>query len=349
MFSTNRRCSVSTKSSIYEIEKSRIVTKGGNFNVRLDNVGKRIIQNYFRDAFTTLIDAKWRWSLLIFVMGFMITWLTFALLYWMSSYLHGDTLDSYEEGIHGHPPCISNVYDFTSAFLFSVETQHTIGYGYRGTTEECPYVMFFVFAQFIVGVGVQCLTAALVFTKLLRSKNRGGSIMFSKRACLGVVDGKWRLMVRVGDFRKSKLLGAKTLGYLIKRHISETGEEYFEKVNVDFRSESGSEMLTLLWPAVIYHTIDQNSPLWPTDNLHNFSGFSELILILEGVIESTSRVVQVRTSFIPEEIHIGFKFTSISPQVDMEGKYSCSYYDLDTICPVISGTPARKRKHCSHC
>ncbi|KAK3091747.1 hypothetical protein FSP39_022312 [Pinctada imbricata] len=327
----------------YSEDKSRIVTKSGNFNVRLNNVNSRILHNYLKDAFTTLVDAKWRWSILIFILGFMITWLFFALLYWLFSYLHGDTSDSYVEGIYGYPPCMSNVYDFSTAFLFSLETQHTIGYGSRATTTECPHVVILVFTQFIVGIGVQCLTAALVFSKLLRSKRRGGTVMFSQKACLGIVDGKWRLMIRVGDFRRSKLLGVKAICYLVKRSFTASREEYFEKVDVDFKSESGSEFLTLLWPAVIYHTIDQNSPLWPPERLQSFNEFSELIVNLEGVIESTSRVVQVRTSYIPTEVRYGYKFQNISPQVDVDGKYSCSYFDLNTMCPVLN-TPGRKRR-----
>jgi hypothetical protein len=42
-------------------------------------------------------------------------------------------------------------------------------------TTECPHIVLTVFLQFIFGIGVQCLTAALVFSKLIRSKRRGDS------------------------------------------------------------------------------------------------------------------------------------------------------------------------------
>lgn len=35
----------------------------------------------------------------------------------------------------GWKPCVYNILSFTSCFLFSIETQHTIGYGVRTTTE----------------------------------------------------------------------------------------------------------------------------------------------------------------------------------------------------------------------
>ncbi|XP_062586172.1 ATP-sensitive inward rectifier potassium channel 11-like [Saccostrea cucullata] len=321
-------------------DKWRLVSKNGNYRVRLENVDTGILKNYIRDAFTTLLDAKWRWILLIFVMGFILTWTIFACFYLLFSYINGDTVDSYD-----HDPCITNVYDFTTAFLFSVETQHTIGYGSRASTPHCPHVVFLVFLQFIIGIGVQCLTAALVFTKLQRSKKRGDAIIFSQQACIGIVDGKWQLMVRVGDFRRSHLVDVIGKGKLIKRTpIPNTNQEFMDQVPIDFKAEGGGDVMTLLWPAVMYHTIDENSPLWPPENLHQFGDFSELIVTIEGVIESTSRAIQVRTSYLPDEIVMGYKFLSINPGIDDDGKYHCSYFDISTLCPIMQNTPRGKRR-----
>ena len=46
-------------------------------------------------------------------------------------------------------PCILQVDGFASSFLFSLETQHTIGYGSRQTTTECPLAMMVVSLQVI--------------------------------------------------------------------------------------------------------------------------------------------------------------------------------------------------------
>jgi len=48
----------------------------------------------------------------------------------------------------GWNPCVSNLHGFTSAFLFSLETQTTIGYGSRYTTEECPEAIFMMVNKF---------------------------------------------------------------------------------------------------------------------------------------------------------------------------------------------------------
>ena len=54
-----------------------------------------------------------------------------------------------------HKPCVANIWNFASCFLFSIETQHTIGYGYRYSTEECPEAIFVQCIQSIIGVMIQ--------------------------------------------------------------------------------------------------------------------------------------------------------------------------------------------------
>lgn len=112
-----------------------------------------------QDLFTTLVDAQWRWTLMVFSMSFMLSWTTFALIWWLISYTHGD-LDALEEQVIDNSsepmkPCITNINGFMSCFLFSVETQHTIGYGNRYINEECPAAIFTMCLQSIMGVFIQ--------------------------------------------------------------------------------------------------------------------------------------------------------------------------------------------------
>ena len=47
----------------------------------------------------------------------------------------------------GWVPCVYEIHNFVSVYLFSLETQHTIGYGSRQTTEECPEAVFIMSVQ----------------------------------------------------------------------------------------------------------------------------------------------------------------------------------------------------------
>ena len=88
---------------------------------------KKIVA-YCQDIFTTLVDAQWRWTLLVFSMNFLLSWLGFALVWWLIVYTHGD-LDPKNRNNPNvtFTPCVEDIHGFTSCFLFSVETQHTIG------------------------------------------------------------------------------------------------------------------------------------------------------------------------------------------------------------------------------
>lgn len=116
--------------------RNRLIFKHGAVNItkeNIDNKGKR----YLKDIFTTLIDAKWRWTLAIFVTNFIGTWTIFACFWFAMAYAKGD-IEYYEKWLQAvdkdayemkfpRTPCVRHLYSFTSAFLFSIETQHTIG------------------------------------------------------------------------------------------------------------------------------------------------------------------------------------------------------------------------------
>lgn len=48
-------------------------------------------------------------------------------------------------------PCVNNVNGFISAFLFSIETETTIGYGHRVITDQCPVGTLLLLLQAILG------------------------------------------------------------------------------------------------------------------------------------------------------------------------------------------------------
>ena len=104
-------------------------------------------------------------------MSFYITWLLYGIAYWVICYVHGDfqpeNLRKYKsEGVEGYTPCILEVFDFASAFLFSLETQHTIGYGSRQTTTECVDLIILCSTQSVIGCLIQAFMVGVVFAKL---------------------------------------------------------------------------------------------------------------------------------------------------------------------------------------
>ena len=105
-----------------------------------------------------MLDLKWRYVLLIFTASFFLSWLAFAVIWWLIIYYRGDFEPDHlphQQEENDWQPCVLAMYNFASVFLFSVETQHTIGYGTRQTTERCPEAIFMQSIQSVVGVMIQ--------------------------------------------------------------------------------------------------------------------------------------------------------------------------------------------------
>lgn len=302
--------------------RKRLILKNGSTNVVAKNVEKRR-QRYLQDLFITLVDIQWRWNLLIFSMGFIITWLVFAVIWWLINYSHGDFLHMNDTNWE---PCVHNIKSFTSAFLFSLETQHTIGYGSRYVNEECPEAVFVLCLQSITGVMIQCFIVGMVFAKFSRPKKRQQTLMFSRNAIVCLRDGKLCLMFRVGNMRKSPVISAQITLHLIKRKTTTEGEviPYYQS-QLDIRHDSVNNSLFLSWPVVIIHEINQHSPLYTMSAEDLLKDKFELIAILEGTTESTGQSFQAKSSYLPREIVWGQRFEQIISYSKETGDFLVDY------------------------
>ncbi|XP_049869048.1 G protein-activated inward rectifier potassium channel 3-like isoform X2 [Pectinophora gossypiella] len=314
--------------------RKRVIFKHGDCNVVQWNVAKRR-RRYLQDIFTTLVDAQWRWTLMVFALSFILSWLLFALIWWLIIFTHGD--------LNPPPanttfiPCLNNVNTFTGCFLFSVETQHTIGYGSRTTNEECPEAIFVMCLQSIVGVFIQAFMVGLIFAKLARAKKRCTTLLFSRNAVICLRDGEFCLLFRVGDIRKSHILEAHVRAQIIRKKTTREGEVLpFYQQELKVGADGEEDRLMFIWPMTIVHKINEKSPLYNLSASDMLRERFEIVVMLEGVIESTGMTTQARSSFLPSEILWGHRFeTMVSFRKDT-GEYEVDYtcfnntYEVDT-------------------
>ncbi|XP_063234501.1 ATP-sensitive inward rectifier potassium channel 12-like isoform X2 [Bacillus rossius redtenbacheri] len=326
--------------------RKRVVFKNGDCNVVQGRVAKRR-RRYLQDIFTTLVDAQWRWTLLVFAMHFLLSWLGFAVLWWLIALTHGDlsplnnakvaSLLGTNATNPNWTPCVREVYSFSSCFLFSVETQHTIGYGSRHTTEECPEAIFVMCLQSITGVMIQAFMVGIVFAKLSRPKKRTQTLLFSRNAVICQRDGFFCLMFRVGDMRKSHIVEAHVRAQLIKRKVTQEGEllPYYQQ-ELKVGGDGEEDKIFFIWPTTIVHKIDASSPLYPFSAAEMVRERFEIVVILEGVIESTGMTTQARSSYLPNEILWGHRFEPLVTFRKDTGEYEVDYslfnntYEVDT-------------------
>lgn len=64
----------------------------------------------------------------------------------------------------------------------------------------------------------------IVFAKMTRPKQRTQTLLFSKNAVICQRDGDLALMFRVGDMRKSHIIGASVRAQLIRNRQTKEGE-----------------------------------------------------------------------------------------------------------------------------
>ncbi|XP_067614818.1 G protein-activated inward rectifier potassium channel 3 isoform X5 [Eurosta solidaginis] len=323
--------------------RKRVIFKHGECNVVQGNVAKRR-RRYLQDIFTTLVDAQWRWTMAIFALSFIISWALFAFVWWVIAYAHGDfeyiyNRDFFPERNENvtHRMCVTEVRSFVSAFLYSVETQTTIGYGNRYVTEECPEAIFIMCLQCILGVFIQAFMVGIVFAKLSRPKKRAQTLLFSRNAVICHRDGVPCLMFRVGDMRKSHIIEAHVRAQIIRKKVTKEGEILpFYQQELTVGADGGEDRLMFIWPTTIVHKIDRNSPLYMLSASDMLKERFEVVCMLEGVIESTGMTTQARSSYLPSEILWGHRFVNVVSFRKETGEYEVDYtlfnntYDVDT-------------------
>ncbi|XP_058116448.1 G protein-activated inward rectifier potassium channel 3-like [Anopheles ziemanni] len=325
--------------------RKRVIFKQGDCNVIQGNVAKRR-RRYLQDIFTTLVDIQWRWTLFVFACSFILSWLGFGAIWYLIALSHGDIQAA---GDDSHKPCVTYIYGFTSAFLFSLETQHTIGYGNRYITEECPEGIFILALQSITGVFIQAFMVGIVFAKLSRPKKRAQTLLFSKNAVICHRDGVPCLLFRVGDMRKSHIIEAHVTAQIIRRRVTKEGEVLpFYQQNMEVSCDGGDDRLMFIWPTIVVHKIDRDSPLYNLSAQDMIRERFEIVVMLEGVVESTGMTTQARSSYLPSEILWGHRFESVVSFKRETGEYEVDYttfnntYEVDT--PLCSAHQLREVK-----
>lgn len=214
--------------------RQRFVGKDGRCNVTFVNMSERG-QRYLSDLFTTCVDIRWRWMLVIFTLSFLLSWLLFGFAFWLIASAHGDLSIRLAPSSGSSPgsgaaksggesdretvveePCFLQVNSFMAAFLFSLETQTSIGYGFRSVTEECPLAVVAVVLQCIVGCIIDAFIIGAVMAKIAKPKKRNETLVFSETAVVALRDGKLCMMWRVGNLRKSHLVEAHVRAQFLK-------------------------------------------------------------------------------------------------------------------------------------
>ncbi|XP_059207250.1 G protein-activated inward rectifier potassium channel 3-like [Centropristis striata] len=306
-------------------QRQRYITKDGKCRVNLGPIVDK--SRFISDIFTTLVDLKCRWFLLVFTMCYILTWVAFGGIYFFGAWLRDDIT-------HVHDPlwepCFQNVDSFLSALLLSLESQRTIGYGSRMVTANCPEGTVLLMVQSILGSIIDALMVGCMFVKISRPQQRAQTLIFSKHCVICQRDEKLCLLFRIGDLRASHMVDAKIRAKLIKSRQTKEGEFIpLEQSEINLGYDCGGDRLLLVEPQTITHVINDSSPFWEVGSERLKRETFEIIVILEGIVEASGMTCQARTSYTEDEVLWGHRFESC---ISLEkGAFRVDYSAFDKI------------------
>ncbi|CAL8274791.1 unnamed protein product [Lota lota] len=288
----------------------RFMQRDGRFQVVFKK-GRVNWSPFLLDIYTTLVEAHWRVMLLLFSLSYILSWLLFALLYWLLAYAHGDL---------GAPPrrapCVDNVRGFTSAFLFSVETQATIGYGFRGVTESCTAAVVAVTVQDLLSCVIDTVVIGVAAAKMASASRRALTVGFSRCAVVNLRDGALCLSWRLGDFRGNHIVEGVARAQVVRYVTRPSGA-----LEVSFRDlELQDRDVILATPVTIVHRLSPSSPLyrwrpehdgkrpWEQEEEEVQEEDFELVVSFTYTGDTTGMLHQTRTSYAASDIRWGQRF-----------------------------------------
>lgn len=171
----------------------------------------------------------------------------------------------------------------------------------------------------------------IVFAKMTRPKQRTQTLLFSRHAVICQRDGELCLMFRVGDMRKSHIIGTTVRAQVIRNRTTKEGEvlsQNQQELQVGTDGQNGD--LFFIWPTTIIHRINEESPFYNMSAEDMLTDRFEVVLILEGTVESTGQTTQARSSYLPQEILWGHRFDSMVSYSKERQGYEVDYSLFDS-------------------
>lgn len=288
--------SVKTENGLHP-KKYSYIRKEGSSNVVFRHVPEEWML-FVTDIFTTLVEIRWRVMFLIFALSYILSWLFFGILFWVIALAHNDIKDL------NNQPCVYEVRSFTAAFLFSLETQTTIGYGFRGMSENCMIAIVVVTIQDVISCLIDTFVIGIVVAKMASARKRAQTVGFSNCAVVNLHDGHMCLSWRVGDFRQYHLVEGTAQAQIVRSTVYATG-----KVNLTYEDLVIQQRdIVLATPTTIFHKIEPGSPFYKMSLADLRKAHFELVVSFTYTDDSTGMLHQTRTTYAPSDILWGQLF-----------------------------------------
>lgn len=299
---------------------------------------------YLNDPFHTLLNLPWWKFIMLFFTTYVTLFILFAFLYWTQS--------TCVYGLDGQ---------FSHALWLSSRTSSTLGYNTIQPNPDCVFVNLVVMTQVITSDLIGFLLLGIVFARFSAPYKRAETMKFTKCAVVHRHhSGYWCLTFKVANIRKHQILNP-AVKVLLTAIDSITPSNYvFEYLELE-NVEKDMVNLQLGFPANLNHIITPSSPLYNLSLAELDTRMMEILVFLDGVDAMTSKQMQARKTFNPEDLRMNEQFVPMHLEI-RNGKLGMDFSQFDATAsdaaelideyqsaPQLSNMPLQQvHKHMTH-
>jgi inward rectifier potassium channel len=239
-----------------------------------------------RDVYHWLLTVPWWAAIALIVAAYLVLNVLFALAFLATG------------GVANAVPG-----SFVDAYFFSVQTMGTIGYGsmYPATRAANAVVVL----ESVVGLLVTALATGLVFVRFSLTRAR---VTFSSRIAIGPIDGVPTLMIRVGNERRGRIVGATFRLTMARTEVSTEGTRLYRYVDLPLVRDHAT-VLARSW--MVMHRLAPGSPLAGASPRSLADAEAELTLAVAGTDETSLQAVHVQRTWGDRSIAWGARLADV--------------------------------------
>jgi len=226
-----------------------------------------------------LISAKLGYAVALIFATYIVIFIAFAPIYMAMDERCGLHLDGSEFSFveeDGETETWHDGKKFLAALYLSTETMTTIGYGvpdpyYNG----CPEGIIVIMIQALIGFMMNAVLFGTVFARISRAQRRALSVVFSPKACIREIKGRFFLVTQVCEARREQVINGGAFMYVALQDKSTHTPYVVHNLRTIRPDDTLNQELLLCLPNSIVHEIDGWSPLAPPNEDTFREGFED--------------------------------------------------------------------------
>lgn len=213
---------------------------------------------------------------------------------------------------------------FIDLFYFSIETLATVGYG--DMHPQTGYGHLIATVEIFTGMSFLAVMTGLVFARFSRPRAR---FVFADYPVVARHEGRPTLMIRIANARHNFISGATARLWLIRAEETAEGlhlRRYYE-LNLHRRE---NPVFVLSW--TIFHTIDEQSPLYGLTAEDLARSDTALALTVSGLDDSSEQQLHARRAYAHDRIRWQHRYADIA-SVNADGRWVIDYERFHAVVP----------------